>query len=72
MFNFSKAHYAAKSKEKFFALGGTTKFLNLWWVMGLGKNKFFNLGRGSKEKKLAGAGRLGFSPRPTALLLRCQ
>ena len=50
-------------------------------VMGRGKNKFysgagrgaghqhfFNLGRGGKEKKFAGVGRLVFSPRPTALI----
>ena len=58
-----------KVKKKFLALGRATKFLNLGCVMGRGRKKFSTWGgaRGGQEKKLAGAGRIGFSPRPTAL-----
>ena len=48
MFNFSKAHYVAKSKEKIFALGGGRKRKKLAGAgRGAGHQNFFNLVRGT-------------------------
>ena len=58
MVNFLKFIMWQKVKKKFLALGRATKFLNLGWVMGRGKNKFLpGAGRGAGQKKIFNLGR---------------